>query len=94
MAEMEESLRDRLRELDGREGEVETKEARLEADIEIREDKLERREQELVALQERLGQKETELAAYVAQVQTQLKQREDEWWQKVTGGDPGAVAVD
>ena len=91
MAEMEESLRDRLRELDGREGEVETKEARLEADIEIREDKLERREQELIALQERLGQKETELAAYVAQVQTQLKQREDEWWQKVTGGDPDAV---
>jgi Skp family chaperone for outer membrane proteins len=91
---MEESLRDRLRELDGREGEIETKEARLEADIDIREDKLERREQELVALQERLGQKETELAAYVAQVQTQLKQREDEWWQKVTGGDPDPVPVD
>jgi Skp family chaperone for outer membrane proteins len=91
---MEESLRDRLRELDGREGEVETKEARLEADVDIREDKLERREKELIALQERLGQKETELAAYVAQVQTQLKQREDEWWQKVTGGDPDAVAAE
>ena len=41
------------------------REARTEADIEIREDKLEQRYHELPSLQERLGQKENEPAAYV-----------------------------
>ena len=63
--------------------------ASVEADVEIREDKLERREAELADLEEKLANKESELATYVQQIQSQLKDRESTWWNKVTGdGDP------
>jgi multidrug resistance efflux pump len=70
--------------------EIEAREARVQADLEIREDKLERREHELSTLEDKLGQKESELAQYVAQVQGELKRREEGWWDKVTGGDAPA----
>jgi chromosome segregation ATPase len=66
---------------------VEQREASVEADTEIREDKLERRETELADLEEKLANKESELATYVQQIQSQLKDRESTWWNKVTG-DP------
>ncbi len=61
------------------------REAGIDADVEIREDKLEAKERELKDLEERLKAKEAELTTYVAQVQGALKRREDEWWKKVTG---------
>jgi hypothetical protein len=35
----------------------------------------------------RLATKESELASYVQQIQSQLKDREATWWNKVTGDD-------
>jgi hypothetical protein len=64
---------------------VEQREASVEADVEIREDKLERREAELADLETKLANKESELATYVQQIQSQLKDRESTWWNKVTG---------
>jgi chromosome segregation ATPase len=49
-----------------------TLQARLEADVDLREEKLERWQAELTDLEERLAKKESELAAYVAQVQGAL----------------------
>ena len=48
---------------------------RLEADAEVREATLDRRQAELADLEERLSRRERELAAYVAQVQAQLAVR-------------------
>ena len=84
---IEETIRDRLRELDDREGLIEQREAGLEADIDIREDKIERREKELIELEGRLANKESELATYVKQIQTQFTDRDQSWWNKVTGDD-------
>jgi hypothetical protein len=57
----------------------------VEADIELRLDKVEAREQALAELEQRLAQKEREVAAYVGQVQEDLDRRESEWWQKQLG---------
>ena len=47
----------------------------------------------LAELEERLGKQETELAAYVAQAQTELQRRESEWWQKQLGSDAEVPAA-
>ncbi len=90
---MEETIRERIRELDDREGEIELREAGLEADVEIRTDKLEQREQVLAALEERLRKQEAELATYVAQAQSEIQRRESEWWQKQLGTDAEVPAA-
>ena len=38
----------------------------------------------------RLAAKESELASYVQQIQSQLKDREATWWNKVTGDNEAA----
>ena len=53
--------------------------------IEIRLEKLEAREKALAELEEKLGTKENQLAAYVAQAQGALQRRESEWWNKQLG---------
>ena len=73
------------REIDDREEELERREARYETDYEIRLEKLEMREKALAELEEKLGSKETQLAAYVAQAQGALQRRESEWWDKQLG---------
>jgi Skp family chaperone for outer membrane proteins len=93
LVEMEDTLLERIKELDGRESELELKEARFEADYEIRLEKLEKREAMLAELEERLGKQETELAAYVAQAQTELQRREAEWWRKQLGSDAEVPAA-
>ena len=87
LAETEATYRDRTRELDEREEEVERKEARYETDFEIRLEKLEGREKAVAELEEKLGAKENQLAAYVAQAQGALQRRESEWWDKQLGRD-------
>ena len=84
---MEETIRDRLKEQDEREADLEIREASLDADVEIRSDKLEERETALAELEVRLSNQERELAAYVAKAQTELGRRESEWWQKQLGND-------
>ena len=55
--------------LDAREAELDARLARLEAEAQAREDRLENEESRLRLLDERLAQKESELSAYVGQVQ-------------------------
>ena len=64
-----------------RERELLLREARLDADHDIREEKLEKREAECAAREEKLGRREGDLGQYVAQVQ-------DEWWAKQLGSKP------
>ena len=75
------------REIDDRDEELERSEARYETDYEIRLEKLETREKALAELEEKLGSKESQLAAYVAQAQGALQRRESEWWDKQLGPD-------
>jgi hypothetical protein len=86
-------MRDRIRELDDREVELERREAVGEADYELRLDKLEKREKALAQLEARLGAKESELASYVAKAQHELQRRESEWWAKNLGQDPEDAAA-
>lgn len=65
----EQELRGRALELETREAELEQREAEFEAESFIRWEALEERERRLVALEERLGHKETELSSYVARLQ-------------------------
>ncbi len=59
--DLEEKMRERLQELAG-----------AEADFELRLDSLERREDAVEELERRIEQKETDLSAYVAQLQGQF----------------------
>ena len=83
-------MRERVREIDDREEELDRREARYDTDYEIRLEKLELREAALAELEEKLGSKETQLAAYVAQAQSALQRRESEWWDKQLGSDEDA----
>ena len=74
-----------MRELDDRETEIEERWARLEADAELREIKLEQREKMVGELELRLGKRESDLAQYVGQLQTQMDDRESDWWSKQLG---------
>lgn len=65
----EQELRGRALELETREAELEQREAEFEAESFIRWEALEERERRLVALEDRLGHKETELSSYVARLQ-------------------------
>ena len=67
------------------EAEIEGRWATLEADSELREIKLEQREKTVGELELRLGKKESDLAEYVGQLQTQMDQRESDWWGKQLG---------
>ena len=74
-----------MRELDDRETEIEERWARLEADGELREIKLEQREKMVGDLELRLAKRETDLSQYVGQLQTQMDDRESDWWSKQLG---------
>ena len=67
--------------LEERERELLLREARLDADTDIREEKLEKREAEVAAREAKLSRREGDLGQYVAQVQ-------DEWWAKQLGQKP------
>jgi hypothetical protein len=57
--------------------------------LELREDKLEQREQAVAALEERLAKKESDFAAYVRELQAKFKRREAEWWSRERVFRPG-----
>jgi hypothetical protein len=58
-------------------------EARHEADVFIREERLEQREAELAELEQQLRRKETELMVYVADLQDEVLRRENTGWDSI-----------
>ena len=72
----EETVAQRLRELDEREDVIERREVSAETDLEIGQDKLERRERELAEREQRVAQRESSLEAYVASTQSEFQRRE------------------
>ena len=75
----------RDRPLQDDERELLLREARMEADYEIRERKLEKREAAIVTREEKLLRREGDLGTYVAQVQDDFGRRESEWWSRQLG---------
>jgi hypothetical protein len=69
------------------------REARLEADHDIREQKLEKREAVVAEREEKLRRREGDLGAYVAQVQDDFDRRDAEWWAKQLGDKPLQAAA-
>ena len=88
-SELEDDLTERLRDLDEREGRLDTREAEFEADVELREQRMERWRAELTELEQRLDRKESELLLYVGELQGELSRREVGWWP--SGPAPGTV---
>jgi chromosome segregation ATPase len=80
LSQTEEELEGRLRDVDDREDALETREAEFEADVELREQRIERWRTELTELEQRLDRKETELTLYVGELQGELSKREPGWW--------------
>jgi DNA repair exonuclease SbcCD ATPase subunit len=62
-------IQERLEDVARREKELEAREVRTNVDLQVRQDELDRRERELVELEENLARKERELRVYVAQIQ-------------------------
>jgi hypothetical protein len=75
----------RARALEEQEREVLLREARLEADHEIREQRLETREAEAAEREEKLQRREDDLGDYVGQVQSDFDRRDRDWWSKQLG---------
>lgn len=62
-------IQGRLEDVGRREKELEAREVRINVDLQVRQDELDRRERELTELEEKLERKERELRVYVAQIQ-------------------------
>lgn len=62
-------IQERLEDVARREKELEGREVRINVDLQVRQDELDRRERELTELEEQLARKERELRVYVAQIQ-------------------------
>lgn len=79
----DEAVDERLREL-------EVREAEFEADVQIREDRMERWRTELEELEQTLDRREKDLVSYVDQLQGAMSSPSDTaWWQRPAGGDGG-----
>jgi uncharacterized protein (DUF3084 family) len=80
----------RVLELKERETELELREAEFEADVQLREDKMERWRTELEELEQTLERREKDLVSYVDQLQGAMSGSGNEaWWQRPAGGDGG-----
>ena len=60
------------------------------AEFEIREMKLEEREERTEQLHDEIKTRDAQLAAQVAQLQDEFERRESEWWAKQLGNAPAA----
>ena len=86
----EESVDARVLELRQRESELELREAEFDADVELREDRIERWRTELEELEQTLDRRERDLVSYVDQLQGAMSgSGSDAWWQRPAGGDGG-----
>jgi hypothetical protein len=76
--------------VDERMRELELREAEFEADVQVREDKMERWRTELEELEQTLERRERDLVSYVDQLQGAMSgSGNDAWWQRPAGGDGG-----
>jgi septal ring factor EnvC (AmiA/AmiB activator) len=86
----EEAADARVGELKRRQTELEQREAEFEADVEFREDRIERWRTELEELEQTLERREKDLVSYVDQLQGFMSSSTDEaWWSRPAGGDGG-----
>jgi hypothetical protein len=86
----EETVDARVVELKQREDDLELREAEFEADVQLREDKMERWRTELEELEQTLDRRERDLILYVDQLQGAMSGASDSaWWSRPAGGDGG-----
>jgi TolA-binding protein len=86
----DEAVDDRILELSQRETELAQREAEFEADVQFREDRIERWRTELEELEQTLERRERDLVSYVDQLQGAMSTVHDEaWWSRPAGGDGG-----
>jgi hypothetical protein len=79
----------RVVELKRRESDLEQREAEFEADVQFREDRIERWRTELEELEQTLDRRERDLVSYVDQLQGAMAGHDDAWWSRPAGGDGG-----
>ena len=84
-----EAVDGRVEELHQRESELQLREAEFEADVQLREDKMERWRTELEELEQTLERRERDLVSYVDQLQGAMATGNDAWWSRPAGGDGG-----
>jgi hypothetical protein len=87
----EQAVDARVLELTERESELELREAEFEADVQLREDRMERWRGELEELEQTLERRERDLVSYVDQLQGAMNGSGNDaaWWQRPAGGDGG-----
>jgi hypothetical protein len=79
----------RVIELKRLESDLEVREAEFEADVQFREDRIERWRTELEELEQTLERRERDLVSYVDQLQGAMSGSDDAWWSRPAGGDGG-----
>ena len=79
----------RVLELKRLETDLEQREAEFEADVQFREDRIERWRTELEELEQTLERRERDLVSYVDQLQGVMSGSDDAWWSRPAGGDGG-----
>jgi chromosome segregation ATPase len=79
----------RVTELRQRESDLDQREAEFEADVQFREDRIERWRTELEELEQTLERRERDLVLYVDQLQGAMTGSDDAWWSRPAGGDGG-----
>src|SRR6478672_12407271 len=80
----------RVLELKRLEGDLEQREAEFEADVQFREDRIERWRTELEELEQTLERRERDLVSYVDQLQGVMSGSDNAaWWSRPAGGDGG-----
>ncbi len=79
----------RVTELKRLEVDLEQREAEFEADVQFREDRIERWRTELEELEQTLDRRERDLVNYVDQLQGAMSGSDSAWWSRPAGGDGG-----
>jgi hypothetical protein len=86
----DEAVDERVLELKQRETDLVQREAEFEADVQFREDRIERWRTELEELEQTLDRRERDLVSYVDQLQGAMSGgHDDAWWSRPAGGDGG-----
>jgi hypothetical protein len=80
----------RVLQLKQRESDLDQREAEFEADVQFREDRIERWRTELEELEQTLERRERDIVSYVDQLQGAMANSDDAWWSRPAGGDGGA----
>jgi chromosome segregation ATPase len=85
----DEAVDARVLELRQRESDLDQREAEFEADVQFREDRIERWRTELEELEQTLDRRERDIVSYVDQLQGVMTNGDDAWWSRPAGGDGG-----